>query len=240
MRSTARARRVFEGEETGPGARTARSSASDRWGVLRPLTGMHAKGAWPALPGHHADVRKFAKRQLHRPLQPRNRLVEQAAATQPEGPHRWSRPRVAESPHGYEDVTRTVRRGGTRDGSIFLGGCQSRPRPSSTTTGTSSGACDRTPVIVTEVNTRPTVIAHCPDHLPERVTFPVARSRSGRTRAAERLARLRRQAGIRPQASLKIRRPRPPSHGEDSRGRYCSQNVLMGARTYSTSARSTT
>jgi hypothetical protein len=37
----------------------------------------------------------------------------------------------------------------------------------------SLGACDNTPIVVTEGNTRPTVIAHCPDHLPEQVTFPV-------------------------------------------------------------------
>lgn len=36
-----------------------------------------------------------------------------------------------------------------------------------------SGACDQTPVIVTMGKTRPTVFAHCADHLPEVVTFPI-------------------------------------------------------------------
>jgi hypothetical protein len=35
------------------------------------------------------------------------------------------------------------------------------------------GACDQTSVIVTTGNTRPTVFAHCPDHLPAEVMFPV-------------------------------------------------------------------
>jgi hypothetical protein len=36
-----------------------------------------------------------------------------------------------------------------------------------------TGACDQTPVIVTMGTTRPAVFAHCADHLPDEVTFPI-------------------------------------------------------------------
>jgi hypothetical protein len=40
------------------------------------------------------------------------------------------------------------------------------------------GACDQTSVIVTTGNTRPTVFAHCADHLPAELTFPGRRARN--------------------------------------------------------------